>query len=127
MVSVGTPAGLHNVPLGRIGGKTGGRPTSHHIDNNTGYLCYAGKTEIFLHEGKSGSAGGSHGFSPRQTGTYYSSEAGDFIFHLDKGAFHLRQPVGENLADLRGRSYGIARKETATGSQGSLNDSLVSL
>ena len=124
---MGPPAGLHDVSLGGIGGKTGGRATSHYIDNYAGHLCHASKTEIFLHEGKSGSTGGSHGFSPRQTGTYYSSEAGNFIFHLDKGAFHLRQPVGENLADLRCRGYGIARKETATGSQGSLDNGLVSL
>ncbi len=65
MVSMGSPAGLQDVSLGGIGGETGGRSTAHHIDNDTGHLCHTGETEIFLHEGKSGSTGGSHGFSPR--------------------------------------------------------------
>jgi len=127
VVSVGSPAGLHDILLSGFRGKSCGGTAAHDIHHNYGELSHVCEAEVFLLEGESGSGGCSQGFHPGDGAPYRGGYSGNLVLHLDKSSVQLRELFSHDFGNFRRRSDGISSEKTATGGERTVSDCLVSL
>jgi len=92
LVAVASPAHLHDVGLRRLGRKAGAGTGALHVHDHARHLAHDREPEVFLHEGKAGTACRCHTLGAGEGGTDNGAHARDLIFHLNERAVHLRQP-----------------------------------
>ena len=82
MIAVASPAGLHDVTLGDLGGQAGRRSAAHGVDNDTGNFRHNGIADGLLFQRKARAAGRSHGFQSGNGSSAHGAHGSEFVFHL---------------------------------------------
>ena len=100
LVSMATPAHLHEIGLGRLGCEAGARPDALHVDDHHRDLSDDRHSEVFLHERESRPAGSGERLGPGQRRTDNRAHAGDFVLHLHVDAAKPRQISGTQFCDF---------------------------
>ena len=122
-----TPAGLHDVLLGALRGKSRGRAAAHDVDDNQGNFGFIRQAQVFLFQREARAGTGRHRLDAGNGSADSAAAGAKLVFHLLEDAADLGQFDSHRLHDFRRGSNRIPRVEFASCRQRAKRDGLVAL